>query len=199
MALEYLKDLQLVRDSMSQTAYQQRIAELDVRLKTDDLMRQVNSQSAMLQSQDKQLSGFKKLIFVLLFACLTALVLWYFEHEKRKRKMAEYLTALEQIDIFRGQPDPSEEQSALRPIESAMIANMEKANLTIVDLARQVGTSQRQMNRIVREHSGMSSVQLLRTLRIERAKQYLLDRNRQIAEVAYDTGFSEPRVFHKSV
>ena len=54
-----------------------------------------------------------------------------------------------------------------------------------------------QLYRKVKALTGRSPVELLRTARLQRARQMLLTTDKTISEVAYDVGFSAPSYFTK--
>ena len=123
---------------------------------------------------------------------------------KRRKKQQDYLADFETRDQAREgdgfrETDRSvpqvETSSALQEIEQCILQNIESTDFGIAELAAGVGLSQRSLNNIVRRSTGMSAVQLLNNLRVKRAKELLLDSRKNISEVAYATGFSDPAYF----
>ena len=70
-----------------------------------------------------------------------------------------------------------------------------KKNLTfpfcVKDLAKQLGYSQRQLERAFQKHAQISSAKFWRQLRIKKARWYLLNTNFNITRIAFDCGFSD--------
>ena len=70
-----------------------------------------------------------------------------------------------------------------------------KKNLTfpfcVKDLAKQLGCSQRQLERAFQKHAHVSPAKFWRQLRIKRARWYLLNTNLNITRIAFDCGFSD--------
>ena len=54
-----------------------------------------------------------------------------------------------------------------------------------------------QLYRKVKALTGRSPVELLRTARLQRARQMLLTTDKNISEIAYEVGFSAPSYFTK--
>jgi DNA-binding response OmpR family regulator len=71
------------------------------------------------------------------------------------------------------------------------------SDLSVEDLGTEVGLSRVQLYRKVKALTGRSPVELLRTARLQRARQMLLTTDKTISEVAYDVGFSAPSYFTK--
>ncbi len=62
--------------------------------------------------------------------------------------------------------------------------------LTLLDLARLVGISERQLNRIFKKNLGRSTMVYYRSIRLGKAKNLLRNSNLKISEIAEATGFS---------
>lgn len=65
-------------------------------------------------------------------------------------------------------------------------------------LSKEVGISERQLQRKLKAVTNKSPVQLIASVRLHRAKELLLENRFTIAEIAYETGFSNPSYFSKS-
>lgn len=81
-----------------------------------------------------------------------------------------------------------------REVVEARLANSE---LGVEDLAADMNLSRVQLYRKVKDISGSSPVELLRTARLNRAYQLLLSTEKTVSEVAYEVGFSSPSYFSK--
>ena len=71
------------------------------------------------------------------------------------------------------------------------------SDLSVEDLGTEVGLSRVQLYRKVKALTGRSPVELLRTARLQRARQMLLTTDKNISEIAYEVGFSAPSYFTK--
>ena len=102
-------------------------------------------------------------------------------------------------------PQPTEENQLQAVSEAPFLtrfkAILEKhltdSDLSVEDLGSEVGLSRVQLYRKVKALTGRSPVELLRTARLQRARQMLLTTDKTISEVAYDVGFSAPSYFTK--
>ena len=71
------------------------------------------------------------------------------------------------------------------------------SDISVEDLAADMSLSRVQLYRKVKNLTGSSPVELLRTARLNRAYQLLLTSDKSVSEVAYDVGFTAPSYFTK--
>ena len=71
------------------------------------------------------------------------------------------------------------------------------SDISVEDLAADMNLSRVQLYRKVKNLTGSSPVELLRTARLNRAYQLLLTSDKSVSEVAYDVGFTAPSYFTK--
>jgi transcriptional regulator GlxA family with amidase domain len=67
--------------------------------------------------------------------------------------------------------------------------------LTLPDIARRVGLSPRQLERLTLRHAGQSPLRLCMQLRVERARELLIYSDRSVIDVAVQAGFSSTSHF----
>ena len=99
---------------------------------------------------------------------------------------------------------PSKESEDAEPI-SAFITRFKEvvesrladSDISVEDLAADMNLSRVQLYRKVKNLTGSSPVELLRTARLNRAYQLLLTTDKSVSEVAYDVGFTAPSYFTK--
>ncbi|MER3376179.1 MAG: alpha/beta fold hydrolase [Allomuricauda sp.] len=65
-------------------------------------------------------------------------------------------------------------------------------------LCKEMGVSERQLQRKLKAVTNKSPIQLISSVRLHRAKELMLENNHNVAEIAYQTGFSNPSYFSKS-
>lgn len=90
-------------------------------------------------------------------------------------------------------------------VESAFIAKFKQvveqrlpdSNLSVEDLAADMGLSRVQMYRKIKALTGCSPVDLLRKARLARAQQLLTTTELSVSEIAYQVGFASPSYFTK--
>lgn len=80
-------------------------------------------------------------------------------------------------------------------LHEAIYKNMGNAKLKMDDLGSEMGISRVQLYRKVKVMTGMSPVELLREMRLQRAYKLLKATDKTVAEVAYEVGFGTPGYF----
>jgi transcriptional regulator GlxA family with amidase domain len=70
--------------------------------------------------------------------------------------------------------------------------------LGIAEIARRVGLSQRQLERLCRQHLGRTAKSFYLGLRLERARQLLIDSRSSVTDAAFGTGFESVAHFSRS-
>ncbi len=85
----------------------------------------------------------------------------------------------------------------LKKVREAVETNLEDENFSVVELSGQVGMSRSQLHRKLSALTGFSPNEVIRNMRLERAKQLLEKRVGNASEVAYMTGFNSPAYFAK--
>lgn len=89
------------------------------------------------------------------------------------------------------------DQKLLTKIQNAVIENISNEEYKIDDLAKEVGYSQRQLSRILNEHTGMSPVKFVLEIRLQKAYQLLQSKTyATLSEVKYDIGISSTSYFN---
>ena len=75
--------------------------------------------------------------------------------------------------------------------------HMSDSNLGVETIGMELGLSRVQLYRKVKALTGQSPVELLRTVRLHKARRLLQDSVKNISEVAYEVGFTSPSYFTK--
>jgi AraC family transcriptional regulator, arabinose operon regulatory protein len=70
-------------------------------------------------------------------------------------------------------------------------------DLSIADLARRFGCSERHFNRVFRQHTGVAPVRYLRRIRIETARKLMACTSYSVGEVAALVGYDDPAYFSR--
>lgn len=100
---------------------------------------------------------------------------------------------------------PAGDATAQAPIEDAFIALFKKvveerlsdSNLSVEDLAADMGLSRVQLYRKVKALTGSTPVDLLRKARLSQAQRLLQGSTLSVSEIAYQVGFASPSYFTK--
>lgn len=96
-------------------------------------------------------------------------------------------------------------EAAMTPIEDAFISQFKKiveerlsdSNLSVEDLAADMGLSRVQLYRKVKALTGSTPIDLLRKARLAQARRLLQESTLSVSEIAYQVGFASPSYFTK--
>lgn len=78
-----------------------------------------------------------------------------------------------------------------------MEEHLAEANLSVEDISRMVGMSYPVVHRKVTALTGLSLTLYVRGIRLQKARLLLADPALSISEVAYQTGFNDPKFFSR--
>lgn len=115
----------------------------------------------------------------------------------QRRKLQEYYRST--LSGFAPAAVESEGMDAafLRKIKETIEANLDDEYFSVVELAKKAGMSRSQLHRKLSALTSHSPNEVIRQMRLERAKQLLQNKAGTIAEIAYLSGFSSPAYFNK--
>lgn len=99
-------------------------------------------------------------------------------------------TALEEGQVIK-------EDSLLKTVIGVIESNLNCEGFKIEKLCREVGVSERQLQRKLKSITKKSPAQFIISVRLQKAKELLMNKNRNISEIAFKTGFSNPSYFAK--
>ena len=85
----------------------------------------------------------------------------------------------------------------VQKIRAAIQANLSDANFTVEQLSKLVFISHSQLHRKLEAVTGFSPNKFIRTIRMSKAKELLMDPSNSIASVAYDCGYNDPGYFSR--
>ncbi|QNH62842.1 substrate-binding domain-containing protein [Hymenobacter sediminicola] len=109
------------------------------------------------------------------------------EHFRRELSVDTVTVAPQRID-----------QKFLADLTAIVEANLGRSDLSVEDVARSLGISRVQLYRKVKAVLGTGVTDFIQGIRLTKARQLLLDDELNIAEVAYQLGFSSPSYFSTS-
>ncbi|WP_460503928.1 helix-turn-helix domain-containing protein, partial [Hymenobacter agri] len=115
----------------------------------------------------------------------------------RERQRAHFRRELS-VDTATVAPAQRVDQKFLADFTAIVEANLERADLSVEDVARSLGISRVQLYRKVKAVLGTSPTDFVQSVRLTKARQLLLDETLTIAEVAYQLGFNSPSYFSTS-
>lgn len=91
--------------------------------------------------------------------------------------------------------DLPREDAFMDKLISIIKRDLENPELTVEQLNREMAMSNTQLFRKLKALTSLSANQLIRQIRLERARELLKNTNLTIAEIAYQTGFNDPSYF----
>lgn len=92
-------------------------------------------------------------------------------------------------------PPKSQDILFAEQLNAAIHKNMSNPNLKMDDLGDEMGLSRVQLYRKVKAITGLSPVELLRQMRLQRAYALLTSTTKTVGEIAYEVGFGTPGYF----
>lgn len=116
---------------------------------------------------------------------------------EQRRKLQEYYR--QTLSPFAATKIETEniDTSFLRRVKEAIEQNMEEETFGVVELGEQIGMSRSQLHRKLTALTGYSPNQIIRNMRLERAKQLLESHAGNASEVAFMCGFNSLAYFSK--
>ena len=153
-------------------------------------------------------------ISVTILLVITIVLLYLYHLRKVKLQQEHVVSALWNMEIdavpavaenTEATDNTSTDETSSAVVESAFLvrfrevveARLEDSEVSIDDLAAEMNLSRVQLYRKVKQITGSSPVELLRTTRLKRAYQMLLTTDKSVSEVAYAVGFTAPSYFTK--
>jgi len=95
------------------------------------------------------------------------------------------------------QQSTSKDIEFIKKIKAVILDNLANENLSIIDICEAVNLERSQLYRKLKALTGQSASQIIKELRLEKAKELLSANNNTIAEIAYACGFKDASYFTK--
>ena len=92
----------------------------------------------------------------------------------------------------------SQNSSLLESVLQSIEGHLSDESFGVDMLCRELGISERQLQRKLKAITNKSPNQLISSVRLHRAKELILSQQLNISEIAFQTGFSSPSYFSKS-
>jgi AraC-like DNA-binding protein len=147
------------------------------------------------------------LIVLMILGILAAIVytLLYIRNIKRKQHetLEAYLSLLQQHTSNSTEPianiqAPKTEDPLLQRVMQFVEENISNSEAGVGDMASAAAVSRSGLQRKLKQAMGITPQDLLKEARIKRACQLLRQTDKNVAEVAYACGFSDPKYFSRS-
>lgn len=96
------------------------------------------------------------------------------------------------------QPAEDQEVDFLQQIREIVLSRLDDPDLSIPELATNIGMNNMQMYRKLKAITGNTPTQFVRSIRLNQAVHLLNQSNLTISEIAYQVGFSDPNYFSRT-
>lgn len=188
-------------------------------LESDEVARQAQNldklqtqASSYLRQLDTQRT-ITLMALILIALLLLTMVLFFLYHRSKvsaqRERMVNNLWNMEVPEIAESSESPgenpseaaeSEQEETPEPLfivrfKDVVEKRLSDSELSVDDLAAAMNLSRVQLYRKVKAISGSSPIELLRTARLNRGYQLLIQTNKTVSEIAYEVGFTAPSYF----
>lgn len=92
---------------------------------------------------------------------------------------------------------PEREDPFVRRLRQIIETHLSDPGFTVTNLCREIGMSHSQVHRRITGHTGQSISKFMRSIRLKKAQEFLLNPELTVAAVAYDSGFRDPDYFYR--
>ncbi|MBC6993355.1 7TM diverse intracellular signaling domain-containing protein [Neolewinella lacunae] len=116
---------------------------------------------------------------------------------ENRRKLRNYY-AEGQVPALADALRPDPEAAFLAVLEKVVMERLDDPSLDVPQLAAAVAMSQSQMYRKLKAVTGKTPSQFMRSVRLRRGRELLTDPARNVSEIAYAVGFSDPNYFSRT-
>ena len=123
-------------------------------------------------------------------------------HKERAQNaiaMARQQQQLDQMsaELTRVKEEQNQEGKFYTNLQTIIEKRLNDPNLSVDSLSQEMGMSRAQLFRKVREQLGITPLDLIRQIRLQKGQQMLQKTDMSISQVAYSVGFSSPSYFSK--
>lgn len=90
------------------------------------------------------------------------------------------------------------EDTFITKLKEVIESKLEDTDMSIQEVCKEMGMSRSQLHKKVKALTNSSTTQIIRSIRLHKAKDLLQNADLTISEVAYDVGFKDPAYFSRS-
>jgi AraC-like DNA-binding protein len=116
--------------------------------------------------------------------------------EQRDRLRKKYGENFE--DAFQKNNLSKADNEFMKKLEDTILKNIDKVNFNTEFLAKELFVSRTKLHRKVSEISGQAPGEFIRSIKLKKASQLLLDNKLSVTQIAYEIGFSSPAQFTRA-
>jgi DNA-binding response OmpR family regulator len=117
---------------------------------------------------------------------------------KRQKLQEKYQNGLLSETIVSEEPKADKNEIFLRKVVSEIHNELDNGDFNSSSLAINLALSDSQLYRKLKAITNRSTAVFIRKVRLEKAKELLLETEKTISEIAYETGFNDPNWFGKA-
>lgn len=133
-------------------------------------------------------------VLCLLISCIVYISLYKYHGMRMKLSKV-----LKRNSVFDDIPTKEElTDNFKKVIREKIIENLGNSDFSIDGLAKEVGLSRSVLSTKIKENFDMTPIELINTIRIQAARELLLNSDMNISEIAYKTGFNDPKYFSRA-
>ncbi len=92
----------------------------------------------------------------------------------------------------------AKEFNFLVKLNKYIAGELDNPDLTMENLCKNMLMSRTQLYRKIKALTGKSGTAYIRSFRLSQAKELIINSDKTVKEIAYETGFSDPSYFHRS-
>ena len=214
-AVKILRDEMYERNVVLPTMLIDRDAAFPMQQIADEIDRQIavseeleNRYNRLWDTTRAQRIALILLVFFLLLLVVLAVVLYRVyryslrvkrEREEHARIVAQQQKQLEDMTaaLERTKAEQSMDERFVEQLQKTIEQHMDDSDFNVEALSEELSMSRAQLFRKTKTLMGISPVELIRHIRLRKAKQILLNTDMTIQQVAYSVGFTSPSYFSK--
>ncbi|NET37225.1 MAG: tetratricopeptide repeat protein [Cyanothece sp. SIO1E1] len=115
-----------------------------------------------------------------------------------RQKLKQRYQNLEFSAAEDGETQMSLEDAFITKLRKVIESKLQETDMSIQEVCREMGMSRSQLHKKVKALTNSSTTQIIRSIRLHKAKDLLQNAELTISEVAYDVGFKDPAYFSRS-
>lgn len=138
-------------------------------------------------------------IIAITVLCLLISCVVYISLHKYHGMRIKLSKVLKRSSVFNDIPTKEENaENFKKDIREMIIANLSNSDFSIDGLAQEIGLSRSVLSTKIKDNFDMTPIELINTIRIQAARELLLNSDMNISEIAYKTGFNDPKYFSRA-
>jgi AraC-like DNA-binding protein len=209
-AHDYMSAYYNMKDSIQQAAAASKIAELEIKYETAK-----KEHTIEILSRDNRIQALWSNILIGVIVALILAVYAYYVFQKRQENKDRIILNLEidrltsenselsekyrkLIQVDSKGPAQSADEKLLKKAIEIIEHNLGDPNFSVERMAREMGMSRTNMHRRIKAITAFPPSDLLRSVRLRKAAELLLQRTDSVAQISFQIGFEDQSYFSKA-